>query len=174
MLDGIVTASIFKGDYYLLEVRSGDYEFDVQETNGWDVGTPVKLFIGPNDIHIMKNLRIINTFDATVTDENTVEFCGGEFEFVGGGYEKGDTVRVSVPFDKVELTDDDSDGVIGANVTQTVYKGSYYQTQVYTDTDEDFFVDTPIEWDIGDRVGIRIAPADLILERVEQDGEDEQ
>ena len=101
-------------------------------------------------------------------------FCGGEFEFAGGeAFERGDEVRVSVPFDKIDLTDDEADGVIGANVTQTLYKGSYYQVQVYTDDDNDFLIDTVDEWDIGDRVGIRIDPRDLTVTRKEKEQETE-
>lgn len=43
-----------------------------------------------------------------------------------------------MPFDAVELTDDESDGVIGGNIAQSLYKGAYYQVQVYTDDDDDF------------------------------------
>ena len=48
--------------------------------------------------------------------------------------------------------------------------------QVYTDTDEDFYVDTTDEWDIGDRVGIKIDPDKVTLEVVEEttDEEDEE
>ena len=79
-----------------------------------------------------------------------------------------------MPFDAVELTDDESDGVIGGNVAQTLYKGTYYQVQVYTDTDEDFYVDTPDEWDIGDRVGIIIDSGKIRLERAEEEDNDEE
>ena len=114
----------------------------------------------------MKKLKTVNEYDGEITAENTVKFCGGEFEFANDdGYERGDEVRVSVPFDKIELTDDEDDGTIGANVTQTLYKGSYYQVQVYTDDDNDFLIDTKDEWDIGDRVGIKIDPRDITVAR---------
>ena len=115
----------------------------------------------------MKKFKTINEFRGVVTDENTVEFCGGEFEFVNtDGLEIDDEVRVAIPFDKIDLTDDEDDGVIGANVTQTFYKGTYYQVQVYTDDDNEFFVDTADEWDIGDRVGIKIDPKDIVVSRI--------
>ena len=80
-------------------------------------------------------------------------------------------MRVAIPFDKIDLTDDEDDGVIGANVTQTFYKGTYYQVQVYTDDDNEFFIDTADEWDIGDRVGIKIDPKDIAVTRIAQDDE---
>ncbi len=161
-LKGKILSSVFKGTYYEMEVLAEDYEFTVQNNAEFDVGETVYLRIEPDGIHIMKKLKVVNEFDGVVTGENTVEFCGGEFEFVNAaGLVKGDGVRVKIPFGKVELTDDEADGVIGANVTQTFYKGTYYQVQVYTDDDNEFFIDTPDEWDIGDRVGIKIAPEDI-------------
>ena len=101
-----------------------------------------------------------------MTSPTTVEFCGGEFECLETQLEKGDKVKVKVNFNDVVLTDDEKDGVIGANVTQTLYKGNYNQVQVYTDTDEDFYVDTKDDWDINDRVGIKIDPEKLIIEKI--------
>ncbi len=169
-LKGEVLSTVFKGTYYEMEILAENYEFTVQNTAEYRPGETVWLSIEPNGIHIMKKLKVVNQFDGTVTSENTVEFCGGEFEFINAdGLIKGDKVRVTVPFDKVDLTDDESDGAMGANVTQSFYKGTYYQVQVYTDDDNDFFVDTVDEWDIGDRVGIRIKPEDIKVERRETD-----
>ena len=74
-----------------------------------------------------------------------------------------------IPFDGVELTDDENDGVIGGNVTQSIYKGTYYQVQVYTDTDEDFYVDTSDEWDINDRVGINLIREKVTVTKFEEE-----
>ncbi|MBR4002806.1 MAG: spermidine/putrescine ABC transporter ATP-binding protein, partial [Clostridia bacterium] len=133
------------------------------------------LGIKPDGIHVMKKLRTINEFVGEMTSPNTVEFCGGEFDVVTkeGEYEKGDKVKVKVKFEDVNLTDDEKDGVVGANVTQTLYKGNYNQVQVYTDTDEDFYVDTTDDWDINDRVGIKINPNKLILEKIIEVAEEE-
>ena len=72
------------------------------------------------------------------------------------------------------MTDDEADGVIGANVTQSVYKGAYYQVQVYTDTDEDFYIDTADEWDMNDRVGIKLDGAKVRLENYDPDEDEEE
>lgn len=165
-LKGEVVSAVFKGTYYEMEILAENYQFTVQNTTEYAVGETVWLSIEPDGIHIMKKLKTVNEFDGVVASENTVEFCGGEFEFVNAdGFEKGDEVRVKVPFDKIELTDDEDDGAVGANVTQTFYKGSYYQVQVYTDDDNEFFIDTADEWDIDDRVGIKIAPSDIVVTR---------
>ncbi len=165
-LEGTVTSTVFKGTYYEMIVDTGVYEFTVQNTNGTNKGERVELKFTPDGIHIMKKLRTVNKFITEVTGENTVEICGGDFEFNNdGSFNKGDAVRVSVAFDKIELTDDEDDGVIGGNIGQSTYKGAYYQVQVYTDDDQDFYLDTPDEWDIDDRVGIKIAPQDIVIEK---------
>ena len=41
------------------------------------------------------------------------------------------------------------------------YKGNHYHLTVFTDWDEDIFVDTTDVWDDGDRVGITIAPENI-------------
>ena len=174
-LQGKVISSVFKGTDYEMIIDTGLYEFTAQSTTEFPADTEVELFIAPNAIHIMKKLRTVNTFVTTVTGENTVEICGGDFEFINTqGFEKGDRVRVCVPFDKIELTDDEEDGVIGGNIGQSYYKGAYYQVQVYTDDDQDFYLDTVDEWDIDDRVGIVIPPEGISVEKYNEDDEEEE
>ena len=157
-----------------MNVLCGDYEFTVQNTVEFHVGENVVLKVIPDSIHIMRKMRTINSFEGEIEDENVVYFCGGSFEFKSEEtFEKGDMVTVKIPFNAVELTDDENDGTIGAKVTQSLYKGAYYQAKVFTDDGNDFFVDTPYEWLIGDRVGIKIDPASIVVERSEPDGEGE-
>ena len=172
-LAGEVLSTVFKGTYYEMEIMASGYQFTVQNTVEYTPGSKVYLSVEPNGIHIMKKLKTVNEFDGEILSETTVGFCDGEFEFENdGSFERGDEVRVKIPFDKIELTDDEEDGVIGANVTQTLYKGSYYQVQVYTDDDNDFFIDTVDEWDIGDRVGINIKPSDItVTKKIEKSKE---
>jgi len=171
-LEGKVIDVVFKGTFYQMEIVSQGYEFTVQSTVGRKIGDVVKLGIAPNSIHIMKKLRTINVFNTVMDSDNSIELCGGSFEVKNDGkFVKGDRVKASIPFDKIELTDDESDGTIGANVSQSLYKGSYYQVQIYSDTDEDFYLDTNIEWDMDDRVGVKIKPEDITLEKLEEEDE---
>ncbi len=170
-LSGKVLSAVFKGTYYEMEILASNYEFTVQSTVEAKPGTEVEMSVEPSGIHIMKKLRTINEFEGEIDGENSVWFCDGSFE-VDTSLEKGTKVKVFVPFDGVELTDDEDDGVIGANVTHVLYKGTYYQVQVYTDTDEDFFVDTSDEWDLGDRVGIKLDKSKMRLEVVTEEESD--
>jgi len=172
-LEGKVIDVVFKGTFYQMEIATEGYEFTVQSTVGRKAGETVRLAIAPNSIHIMKKLRTTNNFVTVLDSDTSIELCGGSFEIINdGSLVKGDRVKVTVPFDKIELTDDESDGIIGVNVAQTLYKGSYYQVQIYTDTDEDFYLDTDIDWDIDDRVGLKIKPEDIILQKLEEENEE--
>ena len=169
--DGEVLTTVFKGTYYEMEVLASDYEFTVQSQKEFLPGQKVSLGIQPDSIHIMKKILTINKYIGRVTGENYVSFCGGEFEIPTEGFETGDDVLVYVPFNAVDLTDDEEDGVIGASVTQSLYKGTYYQVQVYTDTDEDFYIDTADEWDMDDRVGVTIDGSKVRLEKYDPEEE---
>ena len=171
--DGIVSSSVFKGTYYEMEVLANDYEFTVQSQTEFPKNTKVSLEITPDSIHIMKKMLTINKFIGEVVGENLVRFSDGEFEIPTQGFEEGDKVLVFVPFNAVELTDDEEDGVIGANVTQSVYRGTYYQVQIFTDSDDDFYIDTTDEWDMDDRVGVRIDGNKVRLERYVEEKENE-
>ena len=176
-LAGTVLTTVFKGTWYEMEIEANGYEFTVQSTAEAKPGQKVRLAVEPNGIHIMKKLRTVNEFVGEVTGENWVDFCGGSFEINtpvdGAMLEKGTSVKVYVPFDAVELTDDEDDGEIGGNVTRSLYKGTYYQVQIYTDTDEDFYIDTTDEWDNDDRVGIKLNKDKIRLEVVAEDEADE-
>ena len=100
----------------------------------------------------------------------------GFFEIPTAGFEVGEEVIVYVPFSAIELTDDEEDGVIGANVAQSLYKGTYYQVQVITDSGEEFYIDTADEWDMNDRVGIKIDPTKVTVEAYvpQEESDDEE
>ena len=171
--DGVVLSTVFKGTYYEMEVLSCGYEFTVQSQSEFRPQTKVSLDVAPDSIHIMKKMLTINKYLGKVRYENCVSFLNGDFEIPTGDFAAGDEVIVYVPFGAIELTDDESDGVIGANVTQSLYKGTYYQVQVFTDSDDDMYIDTPDEWDMDDRVGIIIDGSLVKLERYDPDAENE-
>lgn len=172
--DGKVLSTVFKGTYYEMEILASEYEFTVQSQKEFLPESDVSLEIHPDSIHIMKKILTINKHLGKVTAENEVNLCGGFFEIPTAGFEVGEEVIVYVPFSAIELTDDEEDGVIGANVTQSLYKGTYYQVQVYTDTDEDFYIDTADEWDMDDRVGIKIDGTKVRLEKYDPDKAEEE
>ncbi len=161
-LTGVVQSSIFKGVHYEMTVIVNGYEFLVQDYHHFEVGETVGLLVKPFDIHIMKKERTCNTFEGKLVDETHVEFLGCSFECKPvTGIEQGAEVKVEVDFDKVILQDNEEDGTLTGDVKFILYKGNHYHLTVFSDWDEDVFVDTDDVWDDGDRVGISILPEDI-------------
>lgn len=169
LIEAEVLTCVFKGDHYQVTALTfGEERNEIIIHDNVEVksGDKIGIYIKPFDFHIMHKARLINTLSGEITEEKTVELCEGQFP-CNCDFEVGTKVKVSVDFDDVELTDDEEDGTIGATVLSSIYKGSYWQYIVRTDTYYDFFVDTDYEWLIGDRVGIKIAPEKMIIEKVE-------
>ena len=125
----------------------------------FEVGAEVGLLVKPFDIHIMKKERVCNTFEGKLQDATHVEFLGCTFECASvEGLESGTDVKVEVDFDKVILQDNEEDGTLTGEVKFILYKGDHYHLTVWSDWDENVFVDTNDVWDDGDRVGITIPP----------------
>ena len=169
-LRGTVQSCIFKGVHYEMVVLCHGYEFVVQDYHAFEAGTEVGMLVKPFDIHIMKKERICNTFEGKLIDETHVEFLGCEFECAPVDLQKvqlGD-VLVDVDFGKINLLDNAEDGMLTGQVKFILYKGNHYHLTVWSDWDENVFVDTNDVWDDGDRVGISIAPEDIRV-RVKQE-----
>lgn len=164
ILTAEVLSSVFKGDHYQITLMANGNEIVAHDTDTYDVGETVGIYIKPFDLHIMHKTRIINEIDTFITGENLVEICGANFE-CKTDLPVGTPVKVLVDFDDVEITDDEEDGVIGANVLSSIYKGSYYQAILSTDDHYNFFADTDDDWLKGDRVGIKIAPEKILIEK---------
>ena len=158
-LTGVVETSIFKGVHYEMTVLCGGYEFLVQDYHHFEVGVEVGLLVKPFDIHIMKKERVCNTFEGKMLDATHVEFLGCSFDCTPVENIEPDTnVKVEVDFDKVILQDNEEDGTLTGEVKFILYKGDHYHLTVWSDWDENVFVDTNDVWDDGDRVGITIPP----------------
>lgn len=177
MMVGNIQTSVFKGDHFqttviVIDAFGDENEVLVHHTNPRTVGADIGLEIKPDHFHIMHKARIINELETEMLEEGYVDICGGSFE-CNCDLPQGSRVRVKVDFDDVEITDDEEDGVIGATVVNSIYKGSYYQCIIRTDTYYDFFVDTEDDWLKDDRVGINIPRDKIIIEQIEE-SEDEE
>lgn len=169
-LRGVVQSCIFKGVHYEMVVLCHGYEFVVQDYHAFEAGMEVGLLVKPHDIHIMKKERLCNTFEGKLLDATHVEFLGCTFECAPVDLQQvplGE-VLVEVDFDKINLLDDAEDGTLTGEVKFILYKGNHYHLTVWSDWDENVFVDTNDVWDDGDHVGISIAPEDIRV-RVKQE-----
>ena len=85
-----------------------------------------------------------------------MEFLGCEFECprvdMSDSSRDWKNVKVEVDFDKVILQDNEEDGMLTGEVKFILYKGNHYHLTVFSDWDENVFVDTNDVWDDGDRV----------------------
>ena len=173
IIKGRVTSVIFKGVHYemLVQTREG-YELMVQDYHAFEAGREVGLLVKPFDIHVMKKERTCNTFEGKLVDETHVDFLGCNFECLPvQGIEPGSVVQVEVDFQHVILEDNEEDGRLTGEVKFILYKGNHYHLTVFTDWDEDIFVDTNDVWDDGDRVGITIAPQNIrIVQSLNKEG----
>ena len=169
-LRGTVQSCIFKGVHYEMVVLCHGYEFVVQDYHAFEAGTEVGMLVKPFDIHIMKKERICNTFEGKLIDATHVEFLGCEFECAPVDLQRVPlgNVLVDVDFGKINLLDNAEDGMLTGEVKFILYKGNHYHLTVWSDWDENVFVDTNDVWDDGDRVGISIAPEDIRV-RVKQE-----
>ncbi|WP_106829174.1 polyamine ABC transporter ATP-binding protein [Parabacteroides pacaensis] len=163
MFTGTVVSSIFKGVHYEMTVTtSNGYEFLVQDYHHFDVGQEVGLLVKPFDIHVMKKERLCNSYEGKLLDPTHVEFLGMSFECKEvASIEPGSPVVVEINFSDVILHDNQEDGMLTGEVKFILYKGNHYHLTVFTDWDEDIFVDTNDVWDNGDRVGITISPESI-------------
>jgi len=164
-----VQSCTFKGVHYEMFVNTDTgYEFQIEDYNAFEPGSTVGLIIKPQDIQVMHRLSTCNTFEGEVIDENHVFFIDGEFECrIPAGLSKGDKVKVEVPFDKVELMDYQEEGDAEGSIKYLSYKGNHYHIQVRTSDRQYLFADTQDAYDRGDLVGIKIAPKDIKISRLD-------
>jgi spermidine/putrescine transport system ATP-binding protein len=162
---GTVTSCIFKGVHYeMMVITPEGYEFLIQDYHNFEVGRTVSLLVKPNDIHVMKKERLINTFEGVVIDKNQVRFLGHTFKLDEKiSVPNGSKVKVAVDFNKIILQYNEEDGMIRGDVRFILYKGDHYHLTVVTKDQEHIFVDTNDVWDDGDRIGITIPPESIQL-----------
>ena len=164
---GTVKSCIFKGVHYEMFVEtSNGYELMVQDYNCFEVGSLVGLYIKPSDIQVMRKERTCNTLEATLVDETHIDMLGARWECLPqDGFKAGDSVKVTVDFDKVDLLDHQEDGQIAGEVRFLLYKGNHYHLTIDIDGGGRLWVDTDDIWDKGDLVGVNIRPQDLNISR---------
>ena len=134
-------------------------------------GTPIDIYNEPINSFVADFIGESNILNGVMVHDQLVSFCGHEFDCVDTGFgEQAQVdvvirpetpVKVEVDFQNIILEDNEEDGRLTGEVKFILYKGNHYHLTVFTDWDEDIFVDTNDVWDDGDRVGIRIAPENI-------------
>lgn len=180
-IDGVITSKIFKGVHYQYLIQIGRNEIEARSTKDFPEG-PISIEIEPEGIHIMEKSIVENIYPGCVVNKDgTVSLSDADIEvdltqlvksskeedgyIVSSNGKKydfsGAKVTLELPLDKVELSDDTNFGQLNGEVISNIYKGDHYQIIVRTSEDEDFILDTPYLWDVGDIVGIRLNKKDI-------------
>ena len=160
---GRITSSIFKGVHYeMLAESDNGYELLIQNYKHFNVGQTIGISIAPDNIHIMKKERTANVYNARITGDDIVEVLGCEVrcniaaDVKQAAAQKDGEVTAVIPFDGVELFDNEQDGTFTGDISFILYKGDHYHITIDTDWGEKLYVNTLDQWDLGDHVGITI------------------
>ena len=155
---GKITSSIFKGVHYeMLAETDNGYEFLIQNYKHFEVGQTIGMSVIPDNIHIMKKDHVANVFLAKVNDKDVIEFLGCEFKKkLPEELQQQEQVVATIPFDKIELFDNEEEGTFTGDISFILYKGDHYHLTIDTDWGEKLYVDTQDVWDLGDHVAITI------------------
>lgn len=189
MVDGKLVSKIFKGVHYEYVLMVGKNEVVIQDTQNFEVGNMMSIFIKPFDIHIMKKEFTSNIYNGYIDKNNNVVFANGKFEcdvtqlipesklddegyLIGPDgtiYDLYDAdVKVKVDLKAIEIIDNDEDGTVAGEIVSIIYKGDHYQVIIRTDEDEDFVVDTEYTWNEFDKVSVKIAPENIHMKLVKE------
>ena len=167
---GEVQSCIFRGVHYEMRVLTPNgYEFLIQDYHEFRPGLTIGMLVKPEDIQIMhKEHYLYNYFDGEVQKNGKVRFLEADWDVEPQqliDLTAGDKVQVLVPFRAIELQDYEDEGTLSGEVHFILYKGNHYHLTIRTDEGHDLYVNTNDVWDDGDRVGIAIHPADIILHK---------
>ncbi|MBQ0006404.1 MAG: polyamine ABC transporter ATP-binding protein [Alistipes sp.] len=165
---GKVKSCIFKGVHYEMFVDSDTgNELMLQNYTPYAPEQEIGMKIKPSDIQVMKKERLCNTFDGEMTASDEVEILGGRFACPETGFEAGTQVKVCVEFDKIDIMDNQDEGILEGEVHFILYKGDHYHVTIQTPERDFIYADTNDIWDKGDLVGINIKAEDLIITKAD-------
>ncbi len=145
-----------------VETDTGN-ELMLQNYDAYDAGEEIGMRIKPFDIQVMKKERTCNVFRGEMTASDEVEILGGRFSCADTGLDTGTSVEVKVDFSKIDIMDNQEEGVLEGEVQFILYKGNHYHITVKTYDGDFVYADTDDVWDKGDMVGINIKSEDLII-----------
>lgn len=189
MVNGRLVSKIFKGVHYEYILMVGKNEVVIQDTQNYEIGNTMSIYIKPFDIHIMKKEFTSNVYNGYIDKNNNVIFANGKFEcdvtqLIPGsklddeGYLVGPDgivydlydadVKVNVDLKAIEIIDNDEDGTVAGEIVSIIYKGDHYQVIIRTDEDEDFVVDTEYTWNEFDKVSVKILPENIHMKLVKE------
>lgn len=179
-VDGTITSKIFQGVHYEFIVNVGKNEVMCRDTHDRKVGSLVSIHVVKENLQIMHKELTENEYDdASLDGENGLYigedlfeidplqlFKGAKFDEDGRIYNpktgkhynfKDAIVRAEIPLDQIELSDDLEQGQASGHIINSVWIGDHYQYIIRTDDEEDYVVNSPYSWNVGDIVSVSIS-----------------
>jgi spermidine/putrescine transport system ATP-binding protein len=181
MIRGEVISVIFKGVHYEITVLSGKNEIVIQTTKKSQVGEQVGLLVEPEGIHLMKAEHTLNKLESGVDEHYRLTLLGGALHcdvkrLIPGAREEGGVlvdvngneidhrklkVNVAIRPKDIQMSDDESAGIVRGHIINLIYIGDHYRYVVRTDEELDFIVSDEDLWNMGDYVSL-IIPEDKL------------
>lgn len=166
---GVVKSCTFKGVHYEMFVQTDNgFELQIQDYNAFEVNSEVGMYIKPMDIQVMKKERTCNEFEGIMNSSDSVKILGQDFKCKETGLVPGTKVKVSIPFEGIDLEDSQENGAFAGDIHFMIYEGDHYHITVRTDEGYDFYVDTNDIWDKGDLVGIDIKSDFIHITKIDE------
>ena len=175
VIQGVVDSVIFKGIHYEITILSGKNEIVCQSVNSAKVGDKVGIRVQPDNIHIMIAEDHTNLFFADINKDYRLEYNDHVLDtsvtkIIKGSSRRDDgtvqdasgeaidpermRIQVAIKPDDIEMTDDQSAGLINGTISNLIYKGDHYSYIIHTELEQDFVVNDEYLWNMGDRVGL--------------------
>lgn len=183
---GKIKDKIFKGIFYEYIVLVGKMEIQAKDTRDLKIGSIVAIKIKSENIQIMKKEHEINVyynayinknnklvigegdeFDCDITQvlKNSFVDENGLLTFGKAKYDLEDAdVTARIKLKDIEISDKISENKIIGSVISSIWKGDCYQILFKSNNDNDYIIDSPYSWDIGDLVSIIVKKENIKFE----------
>ena len=176
-IDGVIASRIFKGMHYEYIIMVGKNELEAQSTKLLDEGITVGISVDPVNIQIMKKPYTSNFYDGFITKNHQIEFANADFDFdilqlfPNAKFNENDElvdengriihyenmpVNVEVPFEAIQISDDQDASDIQGTIISMIYLGDHYEIIVRTAEEEDFMLNSEWLWNELDTVSVII------------------
>lgn len=183
-VDGIISSCVFKGEDYSYVINVGKSEVLCRDHEARLVGSSVSVHVVKENLQIMHKELTENVYDdASIINETTFSIGSNEFEYDplklfkgakldedgkltdsknGKHYDlSGAIVKVQIPLDKIDVSDDLSAGQAHGVIISAVWIGDHYQYIIRTEEEEDYVANSPYTWNVGDSVSVSVKKEDI-------------
>ncbi len=184
-LHGKIISKVFKGVHYQYIILVGKNEVECRTTKDFPDGSEVAITVAAQDIQIMKKEFTKNIYTDAWIDKNNKLVIGDDTfdvdvtQLLPGSHVDEDLYLISKDGKKydlddadviaefglgdVEIIDGEDNGNANGTIISVVYEGDHYSVLVRTEEEEDYVVDTPYTWNVGDLVSVKVDPKHIKL-----------